>query len=135
MRPFLRPKVFLVVSLVFFSKIESEICFSLHRCHLRLNYINVEYYIIIPQNQNRTLINEILVQFTYLVGMIADQNFYDICFTFFILRLRLRSTAEGRSFSEPNIRLRPKVKIASLVQHCNSSKTKSGSTEGNLSSC
>ena len=27
--------------------------------------------------------NEILVKFTYIVGMIADQNFYDICFTFF----------------------------------------------------
>ena len=26
--------------------------------------------------------NEILVKFTYLVGMIADQNFYDM-FTFF----------------------------------------------------
>ena len=77
----------------------------------------MEYYIIIPQNQNRTLINEILVQFTYLVGMIADQNFYDICFTFFILRLRLRSTAEGRSFSGPNIRQRLKVKIGPTVQH------------------
>ena len=29
------------------------------------------------------LYNEILVKFTYLVGMIADQNIYDICFTFF----------------------------------------------------
>ena len=27
--------------------------------------------------------NEILVKFTYIVGMIADQNFYGICFTFF----------------------------------------------------
>ena len=27
--------------------------------------------------------NEILVKFTFLVGMIADQNFYDIIFTFF----------------------------------------------------
>ena len=36
---------------------------------------------------------------------------------FFILRLRLWSTAEGRSFSEPNIWLRPKVKIAPTVQH------------------
>ena len=57
------------------------------------------------------------MKFTNLVWMIADQNFYDICFTFFILRLRLRSTAEGRSFSGPNIRLRPKVKIAPTVQH------------------
>ena len=36
---------------------------------------------------------------------------------FFILRLRLRSTAEGRSFLGPNIRLQPKVKIAPTVQH------------------
>ena len=36
----------------------------------------------------------------------------------FILRLRLRSTAEGRSFSWPNIWLRPKVKIVPTVQHC-----------------
>ena len=27
--------------------------------------------------------NEILVKFTYIVGIIADQNFYGICFTFF----------------------------------------------------
>ena len=26
------------------------------------------------------LFNEILAKFTYLAGMIADQNFYDICF-------------------------------------------------------
>jgi len=37
---------------------------------------------------------------------------------FFILRLRLRSTAKDRSFSGPNIRLRPKVKMAPTVQHC-----------------
>ena len=36
----------------------------------------------------------------------------------FILRLRLLSTAEGRSFSRPNIRLRPEVKIVPTVQHC-----------------
>ena len=35
----------------------------------------------------------------------------------FILRLRLRSTAKGRSFSGPNIRLWPKVKIVPTVQH------------------
>ena len=50
--------------------------------------------------------------------MIADQKFLDIFFMFFILRLRLRPTAEGRSLSGPNIRLRPKVKIAPTVQHC-----------------
>ena len=38
---------------------------------------------------------------------------------FFILRLRLRPTAKGRSLSGPNIRLRPKVKIVPTVQHCN----------------
>jgi hypothetical protein len=43
----------------------------------------VDYDSIIPQNQDRILFNEILVKFTYLVGMIADQNFYDICFRFF----------------------------------------------------
>ena len=37
---------------------------------------------------------------------------------FFILRLWLRSMAEGRSFSGANIRLRPKMKIAPTVQHC-----------------
>ena len=36
---------------------------------------------------------------------------------FLILRLRLRPTAEGRSLSGPNIRLRPKVKIRPTVQH------------------
>ena len=41
-------------------------------------------------------------------------------YNFLILRLRLRSTAEGRSFSGPNIRLRPKVKIVPTVQHCKS---------------
>ena len=41
---------------------------------------------------------------------------YVLCF--FILRLRLRPTAEGRSLSGPNIRLRPKVKIVPTVQHC-----------------
>ena len=35
--PFLRPKVFFVISLVFFSKMEAETCFSLHRCHLIFN--------------------------------------------------------------------------------------------------
>ena len=38
-------------------------------------------------------------------------------YNFLILRLRLWSTAEGRSFLGPNIRLRPKVKIAPTVQH------------------
>ena len=45
---------------------------------------------IILQNLARPLFNEILVKFIYLVGMIADQNFYDISFTVFILLLRLR---------------------------------------------
>ena len=40
---------------------------------------------------------------------------------FLILRLRLRSTAEGWSFLGPNIRLRLKVKIGPMVQHCRNS--------------
>ena len=47
-----------------------------------------------------------------LVWMIANQNINDICFTYFILQ------AKGQSFSGPNIRLRPKVKIVPMVQHC-----------------
>ena len=57
------------------------------------------------------LFNEILVKFTYLVGMIADQNFYDICFTFFyptasataygqrpkFVRAKHSATAEGEN--------------------------------------
>ena len=65
------------------------------------------------------IFNGILVKFTYLVGMIADQNFYDISFMgFSILRLRLQPTAKGRSLSGPNLRLRPKVQIGPTVQHC-----------------
>ena len=41
--------------------------------------------------------NEILVKFTYLVGMIADQNFYDICFTFFYPTAS--ATAEGENWA------------------------------------
>ena len=44
----------------------------------------MDYDSIIPQNSDRPLFSEVLVKFTYLVGMIADQNFYDICFIFFI---------------------------------------------------
>ena len=66
------------------------------------------------------LFNEILVKFPYLVEIIPGKIFYDICYrVFFILRLRLRPTAKGRSFSGPNIRLRPKVKIVPTVQHWN----------------
>ena len=50
------------------------------------------------------LFNEILVKFPYLVGMIADQNFYVL--HFLILRLRLRPMAEGQSLPGPNIWLR-----------------------------
>ena len=41
------------------------------------------------------LFNEILVKFTYLVEIIADQNFYDTFLHFFTLRLWLRPTVEG----------------------------------------
>ena len=67
---------------------------------VRLNYINVDY----DSNSDRLLFNEILVKFTYLVGMIADQNFFDICFTFFLsygFGYGLRPEAEvcqGRTF-------------------------------------
>ena len=61
--------------------------------------------------------DESRIKLTNLVCMIADQNFYDIYFTFFILRLRLRPTAESRSLLGPNIRLQPKVKIVPTVQH------------------
>ena len=41
------------------------------------------------------LFNEILVKFAYLIEMIADQNFYDISFTFFIPTAS--ATAEGEN--------------------------------------
>ena len=101
LRPFLGPKVFWKFSYFFFSKIEAKMCSLLHRCHK----INVDYDSI---KLKQTLFNEIPVKLSYLVGMFAVQNFYDlfICW-FFILRLRLRPTAKGRSLSGPNIRLRP----------------------------
>ena len=43
----------------------------------------MDYDNIIPQNSDSPLFNGILVKFIYLVGMITDQNFYNICFTFF----------------------------------------------------
>ena len=58
------------------------------------------------------------MKFTNLVWMIADQNFYDICLEFFwSYGFGYRLKAEGQSFSGPNIRLQPKVKIAPTVQH------------------
>ena len=54
----------------------------------------MNYASIIPQNQDGPLFNEILVKFTYLVGMIADQNFYDNLFTF--LYPTALATAYGR---------------------------------------
>jgi hypothetical protein len=72
---------------------------------------------------DRLLFNEILVKFTHLIGMIADQNFHDICFTcFFILQLWLLPMVEDQSLSGPNNRLQPKVKIAPTVQHCRIAK-------------
>ena len=44
--------------------------------------------------------------------MFANQDFYDICFKIF------DPTALAESLSGPNIRLRPKAKIAATVQHC-----------------
>ena len=65
----------------------------------------MDYDSIIPQNYNRPLFHEILVKSTYLVGMIADQNFYDICFKFFyptasatkFVRAEHSATAEGEN--------------------------------------
>ena len=72
----------------------------------------MEYDNIIPQNYDRPLFYEIFfVKFTYLVGIIADQNFYDICFMLFyptasamaygqrpkIVRAENSATAEGEN--------------------------------------
>ena len=46
----------------------------------------MDYDSIIRQNQGRPLFNEILVKFPYLIGMIADQKFYDIFFVFILLK-------------------------------------------------
>ena len=51
---------------------------------------------------------------------------------FLILRLRLRPMAKGRSLSGPNIRLRPKVKIAPRVQHYYSYSFINGPTGTNI---
>ena len=53
-------------------------------------------WIMIPQNSDRTLFNEILVTFTYLVGMISDQNFYDM-FTILFCPTAL-AMAKGKIF-------------------------------------
>ena len=74
----------------------------------------MDYDRIIPQNEDRPLFNEILVKFTYLVGMIADQKFYDM---FYVFLSSATAEGQGRSLSGPNIRLWPKVKIAPTVQH------------------
>jgi len=61
---------------------------------VRLNYINVDY----DSNSDRPLFNEILVKCTYLVGMIANQNFYDTCFMF------LYPTASATAYGQrPNV--------------------------------
>ena len=49
--------------------------------------IDVDYDNIIPQNQDRPLFYEILVKFTYLVGMILIKTFMTYFLRFFILRL------------------------------------------------
>ena len=75
-------------------------------------------YLNIKITSNWAQSNKSRIEFINLVWMIANQNFYDIYFTYSILRLRLRPMAKGQSFSGPNIRLRPKVKIVPMVQHC-----------------
>ena len=58
----------------------------------------------------------VFIKVTNLISMLI-KTFMTHILQFFILRLLLRSMAEGRSFSGPNIWLRPKVKIAPTVQH------------------
>ena len=62
----------------------------------------MDYDSIIPQNQDRTLFNEILVNFTDLVGMIGSKNSYDICYRIFY------PMAKGRSFSGPKVKIEPR---------------------------
>ena len=57
--------------------------------------------------------------------MIAGQNFYDMFYFFYP---KASATAYGQ---RPNIRLRPKVKIAPTVQHC-SFETKFEKREKNI---
>ena len=54
--------------------------------------------------------------------MIADQNFYDICFAFFNPTASATAYGQRPKFSRANIRLRPKVKIVSTVQHWHTHK-------------
>ena len=59
--------------------------------------INLDYDSIVPQNLDRPLFNDILVKFTYLVGMITGKKFYDVCFPLFLtygFRYGLRPKAE-----------------------------------------
>ena len=68
-------------------------CLSLYRCHLRLNLICVDYDSILFSKLRQALFNEILIKFTYPIGLIADQHFYDIFLRSFTLRL-----CQGRTF-------------------------------------
>ena len=43
----------------------------------------MDYDSSIPQNEYRPIFNDILVNFTYSIGMIASKIFYDICFMVF----------------------------------------------------
>ena len=60
---------------------------------------------IILQNLDRTLFSEIFVRFTYLVGMIADQNFYDLCFMFFYPTASATSKGENYAYG-PTLRVK-----------------------------
>ena len=53
---------------------------------------------IIFQNLNRTLFSEIFVRFIYLLGMIADQNFYDVCFMVFYPRASAMAEDENCTY-------------------------------------
>ena len=78
----------------------------------------MDYDSIIPQNLDRPLFSEILVKFTYSIEMIADQNFYDICFTFFYATASASYGLRPKFDSGLNIRLRPKVKNSPTLVKC-----------------
>ena len=63
---------FLLVVFLGSSKMEAEMCFSLHMCHLRLMWIMI---VLSLKIKTGPFFNDILVKFTYLVGMIAGKKF------------------------------------------------------------
>ena len=76
-------------------------CFSLHMCHLRLMWIMI---VLSLKIKTGPFFKDILVKFTYLVGMIADQNFYDICFLFFYPTASATAEGENCAYSPTLVR-------------------------------